>query len=118
MKTSKYVTIGWMILTMLSQYPAFAAEVSDVAADHKAMAASYQEKAATQEALITEHQQMKKDYEKRFIPSNASKVGIPSKVTEMESHCDKIIQLAQKEEQELLDFAKWHQMRAAELEGR
>ena len=118
MKTSKCITFGWMILTMLSQVPAFAAEVSTVAADHKAMAVSYQEKAAAQDALIAEHQQMKKDYEKRFTPSNASKIGVPSKVAEMESHCDKIIQLAQQEKQEMLDFAKWHQMRAAELEGR
>ena len=117
MKTNKYVTSGLMILTMLSQVPAFAAEVSSVIADHRAMASSYQEKAATQDALIAEHQQMKKDYEKRFTPSNYTKVGIPSKVTEMEAHCDKIIQTAQQEKQELLDFSKWHQMRAAELQG-
>ncbi len=118
MKTSKYVALGLMILGMTLQYPAFAAEVSDVIRDHKAMAASYQEKAATQDALITEHQQMKKNYAERFTPGNASKIGIPSKVKEMEKHCGKIVKAAQQEKQALLDFAKWHTMRAAELEGR
>ena len=73
MKTSKYVALGLMVLTMLSQVPAFAAEVSEVVADHKALAASYKEKAAAQDALITEHQGMKGTYEKRFTPSNWSK---------------------------------------------
>lgn len=118
MKTSKYVALGLMVLTMLSQAPAFAAEVSGVAADHKNLAASYREKASEQDALIVEHQQMKKDYDRRFTPSNASKIGIPSKVKEMEKHCGKIVKAAQQEKQALLDFAKWHEMRAAELEGR
>jgi hypothetical protein len=118
MKTSKYVVLGLMILGMVFQYPAFAAEVSDVIRDHKALAASYQEKAAAQDALIAEHQQMKKDYDKRFTPGNASKIGIPSKVKEMDKHCGKIIKAAQQEKQALLDFSKWHEMRAAELEGR
>lgn len=117
MKTSKYVALGLMVLTMLSQVPAFAAEKADVIADHKAMAASYQEKAAAQDALIKEHQDMKGTYEKRFTPSNWSKIGIPSNVKEMDKHCGKIIKAAQQEKQALLEFAKWHQMRAAELEG-
>ncbi len=118
MKTTKYVALSLMILGMAFQYPAFAAEVTDVIADHKAMAASYQEKAAAQDALITEHQQMNKDYDRRFTPGNASKIGIPSKVKEMEKHCGKIVKAAQQEKQALLDFAKWHEMRAAELQGR
>lgn len=116
MKTKNVVSV-MMMLMLISPMFAYAGEVSEVVADHKAMSASYQEKAAAQDALIVEHQQMKKDYEKRFTPSNYTKVGIPSKVTEMEAHCDKIINLAQQEKQELLDFAKWHQMRAAELQG-
>lgn len=115
---SQYAALGWMVLTMLSQYPAFAAEVSEVIADHKSLAASYQEKAAAQDALIQEHQQMKKDYNRRFTPSNYSKIGIPSRVKEMDKHCDKIVKAAKQEKQTLLDFAEWHRMRAAELEGR
>lgn len=118
MKTSKHVALGLMVLTILSQYPAFAAEVSEVIKDHKALAVAYQEKAANQDALIAEHQQMKKDYDKRFIPSNYSKTGIPNRVKEMQKHCGKIVKAAQQEKQALLDFSKWHEMRAAELEGR
>ena len=119
MKTSKYAALafGLMILTMLSQVPAFATDVSSVVADHKAMAASYREKAAAQDALITEHQGMKGTYAKRFTPSNYSKIGIPSNVKNMDKRCGKIVKAAQQEKQALLDFAKWHEMRAAELQG-
>ena len=116
MKTLKIATLS-LIIIMGMLLPAFAAEVSEVAADHKALVASYQEKAAAQDALIQEHQQMKKDYDRRFYVNEkvTPKSGIHGK---MDKHCDAIINAAQQEKQVLLDFAKWHQMRAAELEGR
>lgn len=117
MKTSKYVALGLMALAMLSQIPAFAAEVSDVIADHQSTATSYEQKAAQQDALIKEHVEMKKTYAQRYTPSNASKIGVPSKVKEMEKHCNAIVKDATKLRNELLDFAKWHRMRAAELQG-
>ncbi len=116
MKTLKIALLSLTLASGLS-LPAFAAEVSEVIADHQSMATSYEQKAASQEALISEHKQMKKEYAKRFTPSNSSKMGVPPKVKEMEAHCDKIINLAQQEKQVLLDFAKWHQMRGAELQG-
>jgi HD-like signal output (HDOD) protein len=117
MKTLKYAALTFLILGLASQYSAFA-ETADTLEHHKTLAASYQEKAAVQDGLIAEHQQMKKDYEKRYTPGNASKVGVPARVTEMQAHCDKLITAATQEKQELLDFAKWHQMRASELQGR
>lgn len=116
MKRSKYVALSLMILGMAFQYPAFAAEVSDVIRDHKAMAASYQEKAAAQEPLITEHRKMKEEYQRKHIGS--PKAMPSSKVTEMQRHCDAIAKSAKQLQNELLDFSKWHEMRAAELEGR
>lgn len=115
MKTLKITSLSLILMAGMI-LPVFAAEVSAVVADHRAMAAAYQEKAAAQDALIAEHLQMKKDYAERFTPSNALKVGIPAKVTEMEAHCNKIINLAEQEKQQLLDFAGWHQMQASELE--
>ena len=116
MKTIKYAAtaFGLLALTILSQVPAFAAEGTDVMADHKVTAASYREKAAAQDTLIAEHQGMQGNYEKRY---QVTKAGPWPVAKEMGEHCDKIIQAAQLEKQALLDFAKWHEMRAAELQG-
>lgn len=119
MKMRNVVVSGLVLASGLLLPAAYATEDAAAVADaHQQMAASYQAKAAEQDALIAEHEQMKKDYEKRFTPPNASKVGVPSDVKEMEAHCDRIINAAEKEKQELLDFAKWHEMRAAELQGK
>lgn len=91
------------------------AEPSQVAQDHQAMAASYEEKAAAQDALIAEHTQMKQDYKNRYFINE--KLTPSGKVKKMEDHCNAIINDAQKLKDELLDFAKWHRMRAAELQG-
>ncbi len=98
--------------------PAYAVEgdVSKVAQDHLAMAASYEEKATAQEALVAEHTQMKRDYKSRFYINE--KVTPLRKVQKMEEHCDAIIKQAHTLATELREFAKWHRMRAAELEGR
>jgi hypothetical protein len=89
---------------------------ADEASDHQAFVASYEQKAAEQDALIAEHVQMKKDYADRFV--GPQKTGTPAQVKEMEQHCDAIIQDATKLRDEFLEFAKWHKMRAAELQGR
>ena len=91
-------------------------DVSQVAKDHLAMAASYEEKAAAQDALVAEHTAMKRDYKRRFYVNE--KVTPLLKVQKMEAHCDAIIKQAQVLANELQEFAKWHRMRAAELEGR
>ena len=52
-----------------------------------------------------------------LLPATGQKIGIPSNVKEMDKHCSKIIKAAQQEKQALLDFAKCHEMRAAELQG-
>lgn len=106
-----------LTVTLLVGAPlvALAAEPSQVAADHLALAASYEQKATEQDALIAEHTQMKADYKDRFFINE--KVTPLDKVREMETHCDAIIKNAQTEKAKLLDFANWHRMRAAELQG-
>jgi hypothetical protein len=94
----------------------YAAEPSQVAADHLSKVKYYEDKAAEQGAIIVEHQQMKVEYKKSYYINE--KLTPSARLKEMENHCDAIIQEAQKLKTEFLEFAKWHKMRAAELQGK
>ena len=113
--------VHFMILTVALMFqcswafPVYANEMSQVASDHLSLAASYEEKAGAQDALIAEHTKMKQDYKARFFINE--KLTPNDKIRKMENHCNAIIETAQKEKDELLEFAKWHRMRAAELQG-
>jgi hypothetical protein len=102
---------------ILSSKPLYAQELSfsQVAADHEAMAQSYEKKAAEQDTLIAEHTDMKADFKKKFYINEKVTPGVDK---QMGKHCNAIIKKAQELKKELLEFAKWHQMRAAELQGR
>jgi hypothetical protein len=104
-----------LVLGMLVTPFAFADDVADAVANHQKMAAEYQAKAAEQDALIAEHSTMDKKYEERFWM--IKKAGKPNNVLEMDKHCTAIVQNATALRNEMLEFAKWHQMRAAELQG-
>ena len=104
-----------VVLGLVSSAPVYAAEASQVASDHLARAASYEQKAQAQDALIAEHTKMKQDYRARFFINE--KVSPTSQIKKMENHCDAIIQEATALRNGLLEFAKWHRMRAAELQG-
>lgn len=118
MKTIQYKVVAVMIMGLLvGGIPAFAADdTADAVAYHQQKAAEYQEKIAAQDAIIAEHQQMPADYRKKFAIH--PKVGAPTAVTKMETHCSAIVQDAQKLKANLQEFSQWHSMRAAELEGR
>ena len=45
------------------------------------------------------------------------KVTPMERIQKMERHSDAIIESAEKQKAELLEFAQWHRMRAAELQG-
>ncbi len=94
---------------------AYADDVSEAVKQHETLAVQYEAKAAEQDALIAEHSAMDKKYEERFWL--IKKAGKPNNVTDMDKHCAVIVQAAQTEKNALLDFAKWHRMRAAELQG-
>ena len=116
MKTFNFVMISLVFVFGLTlSVPIYAADAPQAASDHLALAASYEQKAALQDALITEHTQMKKDYKGQFFVNE--KLTPMSKIQAMDDHCNAIIQDAQKVKDELLEFAKWHRMRAAELQG-
>jgi cell division protein FtsB len=93
-----------------------AVQVSEATTDHLALAKKYEAQMNVQNTLITEHQQMKRDYYNRFFVNE--KISPRKKLQKMEQHCDAIVTEATKLRDELQEFAKWHRMRAAELEGR
>ncbi len=106
-----------LILTLILVMPfAVTAGVTDDTASHEQLARQYEEKALAQDALILEHTQMKLDYAEKLSPS--PKGTNQAAIKEMEKHCNSIIQEAQALKAEFLDFAKWHKMRAAEMQGK
>lgn len=116
MRTLSIMILGLAMVVAATLSPSvYAAEQSQVIADHLAMAKSYEDKAAAQDALIAEHEQMKKDYKSRFfINGKVTPIGDLKK--KMNEHCDAIINDAQKLKADFLDLAKWHRLRAAELQ--
>ena len=119
MKTNQLTILSSMLVLALGLgfvAPVFAAEdVSEAVKQHETLAAQYEAKAAAQDALIAEHTPMQKNYEERFY--TIKKASKPKNVVDMGKHCTGLIQAAQAEKNELLEFAKWHRMRAAELQG-
>ena len=86
---------------------------AEKAQDHLDRAAKYEALAADQQAIIDEHIKMKADARKGLTPKMSQVM-----TTKMDKHCDALISAAEKEKTALNDFAKWHKMRAAELEGK
>ena len=86
---------------------------AEKAQDHLDRAAKYEALAADQQAIIDEHVKMKADEKKRMPPKMSD-----SMTMKMDKHCNALISAAEKEKAALNEFAKWHRMRAAELEGK
>ena len=80
------------------------------------MIVSYEEKAKAQQAIIDEHEQMKQDAKRRWYVND--KLTPPQLLEPMRGHCDAIVKDATKLRDDLRELAKWHRMRAAELEGK
>jgi hypothetical protein len=116
MKTRNIVILSLAIMIGFAlSHNLYAAEPSQVAAKHLSMVKYYEGKAAEQDAIITEHQQMKTDYKKQYFINE--KITPSVRLKTMDNHCDAIIRDAKKLDNELLELAKWHKMRAAELQG-
>lgn len=116
MKKIQYAVVAVMVVSLLAGVPAYAADdVSEAVSQHETLAAQYEAKAAEQDALIAEHTPMNKKYEERFWM--IKKAGKPKNVLDMDKHCTGIVQNATALRNEFLEFAKWHRMSAAELQG-
>lgn len=113
---NQLVVSAGIFLATMGGVSVHALEKAQVASDHQAMAASYEEKAKAQQGLIDEHTQMKKDYKSKYYINE--KLTPARTLDPMNKHCDVIIKDATKLRDELQEFAKWHKMRAAELEGK
>lgn len=115
MKILATILLGAGLILVTTGAAVYAAEADQVIAEHLAKATSYEEKANAQNALITEHQQEKKDYKKKYYIND--KVTPPQTLAVVEKHCDVVIKDATKLREDLLELAKWHRMRATELKG-
>ena len=100
------------VLWMVSS--ATASDVPKTKAAHLAVAEKYEKLAAQQDAIAKEHAQMKQDY-------NTNQAALPKQtreksLSEMDQHCDALIQTAKKEADEYRAIAQWHKIRATESE--
>lgn len=118
MKQSKSFLATALALCVIS-VPVYAAQFDPDVSDHRAWSQIYEKKAMEQDAVIASHKKMKVQVGKYYgldtSPSGTTDLAIGR---DMQRHCDEIIIAAQNLQQELSEFAKWHEMRAAELEGR
>lgn len=112
-----FVAVALALTVALGMLPSwgYAVETDAAIADHEAMSVSYAEMAVAQDAIMVEHTHMKEGYKDRYFVNE--KVTPLDKIRPMEKHCDALIKAAEEEKTRLLEFAKWHQMRAAELRG-
>lgn len=111
------VTVCLMLLFVFALFQnGYAVDQSQATAEHLKMAKYYEDKAAEQDALIAEHEQMKANYKQDFFINE--KVSPMNKLKKMEQHCDAIIETARKQKNQLLEFAKWHRLRVAEMQGK
>ncbi len=116
MRIKKWVVLGFVLAFVLTPLlRAQTAEQSEEINRHKALVVSYQQKAETQQGIIDEHEQMKAQALKDGTFN--AKVGPSLDYRAMERHCDALIKSATEAKTELLEFAKYHQQRTAELQG-
>ncbi len=91
-------------------------KLPETADDHLALAKSYEEKAATWRQEAAYHREMAAAYKKSH-PDFKGGVRNPYTVT-MEKHCAKIATDADKLAEDAEDTAKYHRLRAGELQGK
>ena len=128
-RTLSIVGTVWLASLAGSTRPAYAAEpdtpsdramsVPQTADRHLALASDYdaKAKAARHEAAL--HRKMFADFEKNDLPALRSKMGAePPWVAKMRKHCDAYVHDAEAVAKDAEDFAKFHRMRAAELQGK
>lgn len=91
-------------------------KVPQTAMDHSAMAELYQKKAAEYRADIEAHKKMLADYKKAAVEN--AKMGENPHVKAERLHCEKYIKAAEALEAEATESAKFHTLRAKEMEGK
>ena len=87
------------------------------AQDHKARAEQYEKKAAEYRQEAAAHKKMLADYSKT-VARNPKDTGESGYIKKMRLHCQKYSRAAEALAQEAEDMAKFHMMRAKEMEGK
>ena len=87
------------------------------AQEHRERAEQYRKKAAEYRKEAEEHKKMLADYGKT-VARNPKDTGENAYIKKMRLHCEKYINAAEALAQEADEMAKYHSMRAKEMEGR
>jgi hypothetical protein len=87
------------------------------AKDHYVLAEYYNSQAAELRGEIEKHKQMLAEYSKGVARNSKDVVENPY-IKKMRLHCEKYIKAAESLEAEALEFARFHTLRAKELEGK
>jgi uncharacterized protein HemX len=87
------------------------------AQEHRERAEQYQKKAAEYRKEVEAHKKMLADYGKT-VARNPKDTGENAYIKKMRLHCEKYIKAAESLAQEADEMAKYHTMRAKELEGK
>jgi hypothetical protein len=90
---------------------------AQTAQEHYALADKYTKEAAELQGEITEHREMLAEYSKG-VAKLPKETGENSYIKTMRLHCEKYIKAAQSLAAEDTELAKFHTLRAKELEGK
>lgn len=83
--------------------------------EHRKLAEMYRRKAAEYRAEAEEHRTMLADYKKRsYQPKSSMEAG---DIKKMRLHCERYIKAAEHHATEAEEMAKFHELRAKELQG-
>jgi uncharacterized protein YlxW (UPF0749 family) len=91
-------------------------KVPVTAKDHRELAEHYQKQAAELRAEVKTHEQMLTEFDRGVAKD--SKSGENPYSRKMRLHCEKYIKAAENLEQEAVESARFHELRAKELEGK
>ena len=98
-------------------YSAQEMKAPQTAQEHRERAEYYQKKAAEYRKDAEAHKKMLADYGKT-VAKNPKDIGENAYIKKMRLHCEKYIKAAEALAQEADEMAKYHTMRAKEMEGK
>jgi hypothetical protein len=112
------LTIGVLSLVASAQdHQGQEMKAPQTAQEHRARAEEYEKKAAEYRSEAAAHQKMLKDYSKT-VARNPKDTGENAYIRKMRLHCEKYIKAAEALAVEAEEMAKYHKMRAKEMEGK
>lgn len=92
-------------------------KVPQTAQEHRERAEQYRKKAAEYRQEAESHRKMLADYSKK-VAKHPKEIGENAYIKKMRLHCERYIKAAENLAQEADEMAKFHTMRAKEMEGK